>query len=115
LPGPEGFFDARIPASFRLGPKAEEQRLYYQRDDKHLQSAQEITGYPIQAADGEIGHVKGFLLDDRSWTIRELTVETSLRNSGREIRISTDKVNWISYDEPRVHVGLTKAEMRGKT
>jgi hypothetical protein len=95
--------------------KAEEQRLYYHRDDKHLQSAQEITGYPVEAADGEIGHVTGFLLDDRSWAIRELMVETGLWNSGREIRISTDKVNWISYNEPRVHVGLSKAEMRSKT
>jgi len=53
----------------------EERRSYYHRDDKHLQSARDITGYPIQATDGEIGHVKGFLVDDRSWAIRELIIE----------------------------------------
>jgi hypothetical protein len=89
-----------------------EQRTYYHRDDKHLQSARDITGYPIQAADGEIGHVKGFLVDDRSWAIRELVVEAGHWYSGKEIRISTDKVNWISYNESKVHVGLMKADIQ---
>jgi len=88
-----------------------EQRLYHHRDDKHLQSAREVTGYPIQAADGEIGKVKGFLVDDRSWAIHELVVETGHWYSGKEIRISTDKVNWISYTEAKVHVSLTKADI----
>jgi hypothetical protein len=86
--------------------------MYYHRDDKHLQSAREITGLPIQAVDGEIGHVKGFLADDRSWAIRKLVVETGLWYSGKEIRIPTDKVNWISYNESRIHVSLTKADIQ---
>jgi hypothetical protein len=90
----------------------EEQRMYYHRDDKHLQSAREITGLPIQGVDGEIGHVKGFLADDRSWAIRKLIVETGLWHSGKEIRIPTDKVNWISYNESRIHVSLTKADIQ---
>jgi hypothetical protein len=90
----------------------EEKRLYYHRDDKHLQSARDVTGYPIQAADGEIGHVKGFLVDDRSWAIRELVVETGHWYSGKEIRLSTDKVNWISYNQSKVHVNLLKADIQ---
>jgi hypothetical protein len=90
----------------------EEKRLYYHRDDKHLQSAREVTGYPIQAADGEIGHVKGFLVDDRSWAIRELVVEAGHWYSGKEIRISPDKVNWISYNQSKVHVSLLKADIQ---
>jgi hypothetical protein len=86
--------------------------VYYHRDDKHLQSAREITGYPIQAADGEIGHAKGFLVDDRSWAIRNLIVETGIWYSGKQIRISTDKVNWISHNESRVHISLTKADVQ---
>lgn len=89
-----------------------EQRIYYHRDDKHLQSARDVTGYPIHAADGEIGRVKGFLVDDRSWAIRELVVESGHWYSGKEIRLSTDKVNWISYNDSKVHVSLTKADIQ---
>jgi hypothetical protein len=71
-----------------------------------------VTGYPIHAADGEIGRVKGFLVDDRSWAIRELVVESGHWYSGKEIRLSTDKVNWISYNESKVHVSLTKADIQ---
>jgi len=89
-----------------------EQRIYYHRDDKHLQSARDVTGYPIHAADGEIGRVKGFLVDDRSWAIRELVVESGHWYAGKEIRIATDKVNWISYNESKVHVSLTKDDIQ---
>lgn len=88
-----------------------EQRVYYHRDDKHLQSAREVTGYPIQAADGEIGHVKGLLVDDRSWAIRALAVESGHWYAGKEIRIATDKVNWVSYAESKVHVNLARADI----
>jgi hypothetical protein len=104
-----GSYPALEPAA---RDEIEEQRLYYHRDDKHLQSAREIAGYPVQAPDGEIGHLKGFLVDDRSWAIRELIVETGIWYSGKEIRISTDKVNWVSYNESTVHVGLTKADIQ---
>ncbi len=91
--------------------KSEEPRMYYHRDDKHLESAREVIGYPVQAADGEIGHVKDFLVDDRSWAIRDLVVETGSSISGSRIRLSTDKVNWISYNDSKVHVSVTKADL----
>ncbi len=59
-----------------------------------------------------IGHVTGFLVDDRSWAVRELVVETGHWYSGKEVRIATDKVNRISYQEARVHVSLTKADIQ---
>lgn len=32
--------------------------------DSHLRSTEAIMGYHIEAADGEIGHVNGFIVDD---------------------------------------------------
>jgi len=37
--------------------------------DTHLRSAQEVTGYYIEASDGEIGRVDGFVTDDEDWAI----------------------------------------------
>jgi hypothetical protein len=35
--------------------------------DLHLRSTEAVTGHNIEAADGEIGHVNGFAVDDGAW------------------------------------------------
>jgi len=87
-------------------------KKYHHRDDKHLRSTQAVTGYNIQSVDGKIGHVSSFLVDDRSWEIRELVIETGHWYSGKEILISPSKVKRISYKEAKVFVSLTKADIQ---
>ncbi len=44
--------------------------------------------YDIQAADGEIGHVEDFIIDDETWSIRYLII-------GQEtFRFDTANTNW---------------------
>ena len=88
------------------------QKKFHHRDDKHLRSMQEVIGYNIQSVDGEIGHVSSFLVDDRSWAIHELVIETGHWFSGKEILIPTGKVKRISYEEAKVFVSLTKADIQ---
>jgi hypothetical protein len=102
-----------------IGPVAldeqEEPRLYYHRDDKHLQKVQEVVGFPIQTGGGEIGRVKGFTVVRTSWAIREVIVETGPKHANTEIRLATDRVNWISYNDAKVHVNLTKVDVQRLT
>jgi hypothetical protein len=88
------------------------QQKFQHRDDKHLQSTLAVTGYYIETVDGTLGHVKGFLVDDTNWSIRELVVETGHWYSGREVLISPTKVDRISYVDSTVFVNLTKAEIQ---
>ncbi len=85
---------------------------HHHRDDKHLQSARAIIRYAIQTADGPIGHVTGLMVDDKSWAIRELVVETGHWYAGKEILIAPGKVEKISYEESKVFVSLTKADIQ---
>ena len=98
-----------------LPPSGEEmeadQPRHHHRDDKHLQSTHAVTGYHIETADGTIGHVSSFLVDEKSWAIRELVVETGRWYAGKEILISPSKVERISYEESKVFVNLTKADI----
>ena len=99
-----------------MPPAIEEMATYlhdHHRDSKHLRSIQAITGYHIQTADGTIGHVSGFMVDDKSWAIHGLTVETGHWYSAKEILIPTGKIERISYEESKVFVNLTKAEIQG--
>jgi hypothetical protein len=98
-----------------LPPPKEDMKTYQKfihRDDKHLQSARAVAGYHIEAQDGEIGTVSGFMANNDSWAIRDLIVETGHWYSGKEIQISTEKVERISYEESKVFVNLTKAEIQ---
>lgn len=81
-------------------------------DDKHLRSVRAITGYHIEATDGPIGHVSGILVDDKTWKLGELVVETSHWYSGKEILILHARIDWISYAESKVFVNLTKADIQ---
>ena len=51
---------------------AESQQLAteVQESDTVFRSVEEVTGYRIQATDGEIGHAKDFVIEDQSWAIR---------------------------------------------
>ncbi|MFA5262726.1 MAG: PRC-barrel domain-containing protein [Opitutaceae bacterium] len=82
------------------------------RADHHLQSTKAVTGYTIQTADGTIGSVNDFMVDSKSWMIRELAVETGHWYSGKEILISPGKIDRISYEESKVFVSLTMADIQ---
>lgn len=97
-------------------PPAEEQiegdqPRHHHRDDKHLQSTHAVAGYAIETTDGTVGHVTGFLVDEKSWAIRELVVETGHWYAGKEILVPPSKVERISYEESKVFVNLTKADI----
>src|SRR6202167_3371814 len=80
----------------------------HDRDDPHLRSTHALNGYHIQTSDGAIGHVTDFMMDDKSWEIRHLVVETGHWFSGRDIAISPNQIDRISYEESKVFVKITK-------
>jgi hypothetical protein len=52
------------------------------------------------------------MMDDKSWAIRHLVVETGRWFSGKEVLISASKIDRISYVESKVVVNLTKEAIR---
>lgn len=47
-----------------------------EEEDPHVRSTQDVTGRNIQAQDGNIAHVEDFVIDDETWAIRYLIVDT---------------------------------------
>lgn len=98
-----------------LAPAPEEMAAsprHHHRADKHLQSTHAVNGYHIHTVDGPIGHVTGFMVDDRSWAIRELVVEAGHWYSGKEILVTPGDIERISYEESTVYVNLSKATIQ---
>jgi len=82
-----------------------------QRDDLHLRSTKAVVGYEIHATDGTLGSVRDFLVDDRSWAIDGLVVETGHWYAGKEIVVRTGKIERINYGDSTVSINLSKADI----
>lgn len=76
--------------------------------DSHLRSIQEVTGYSIEAADGEIGHVDGFVFDDDVWAIRYIEVATRNWWPGKKVLVSPAWVERVSWGDSKVYTALTR-------
>jgi len=80
--------------------------------DAHLRSTTEVTGYHLQAADEEIGHVQDFIIDDETWAIRYLVVDTRNWWPGKMVLVAphwTDKVSWT---ESKVFTSFTREQIK---
>lgn len=77
-------------------------------DERGLQSTKAITGYHIQATDGEVGHVDDFLIGEESWRIRYLRVDTSNWIGGKSVIVLADELEWIDRGAGKLHVALTR-------
>jgi hypothetical protein len=80
--------------------------------DSHLRSVGEVTGYHIQAQDGEIGHIEDFLVDDEAWALRYVVVDTKNWLPGRKVLISPSWIGGIDWRDTKVTVELTKGAVR---
>lgn len=80
--------------------------------DVHLRSAKEVTGYHIEAVDGEIGQVDDFIVEEENWSIRYLVVETGNWWSGRRVLVAPSWIERISWTESKVFAGLTREAIR---
>jgi len=75
--------------------------------DPQLRSAKVVTGYAIQALDGEVGQVADFLVDAESWAIQYLIVQTRHWGVAAAVMVSPQWINHVSWKDSRVFVNVT--------
>jgi len=77
-------------------------------NDPHLRSCNEVTNYHIEATDGDIGHVAGFIVDDQTWAIRYLIVDTSNWWMGHQVLIAPHWITGVRWADHIVSVDVTR-------
>ncbi|KXF76605.1 hypothetical protein ATN84_11140 [Paramesorhizobium deserti] len=80
--------------------------------DPHLCSTEEVTGYYIQAKDGDIGHIEEFLIDLDNWTIRYLVVDTRNWWPGKKVLVAPRAVTSVDWAKEMVDVNLTRDQVK---
>ena len=71
-----------------------------------------MSGYHVHAPDGEIGHVEDFVVDDETWAIRYLIVNTRNWWPGKKVLISPKWIESVSWELSKVFVDLSTAAIR---
>jgi hypothetical protein len=81
-------------------------------DQPDLRSIATVTGYHIHATDGEIGHVDDFLVDDASWTIRYVAVDTKNWRPGKKVLISLRSAREIDSPKRLIHLIVNRQKVK---
>jgi uncharacterized protein YrrD len=76
--------------------------------DPHLRSTKYVSGYYVKATDGEIGHVDDFIIDDETWAIRYLVIDTGNWWPGKRVLISPRWIERVSWDDSSVFVKVLR-------
>ena len=80
--------------------------------DPHLRSIAAVTGHHIHATDGEIGHVKDFLLEETDWSIHYLVVDTTNWWPGKKVLISPASTHDINWPDRLVNLNVDRQKVK---
>jgi hypothetical protein len=80
--------------------------------DPRLRSIAHVTSYHTHASDGTIGHVENFLIDDASWCIRYLVIDTSNWWIGQHVLLSPYAVKNIDWAEREIRLDVSREQVR---
>jgi hypothetical protein len=118
--GPGLWGESYYPGTYLTGTEAQYRNGYQgylgapssDDSDVHLRSCNAVHGYHIKASDGEIGHVEGFMVDDLTWSIRYLIVNTSNWWVGHKVLISPEWIEDVSWAGSYVTVSLDRQAIK---
>jgi uncharacterized protein YifN (PemK superfamily) len=95
---------APAPAPAKSGDKA--------IGDIHLRSLNEVCGYHIEGSDESIGHIDDFIVDDETWEVRYLVIDTNNWWFGKKVLVAPRWASRISWVEKTVHVDLSRQAIK---
>jgi hypothetical protein len=114
--GPGMWGDATYPAVMAAALQEKEKRekeqefrdMEYRKKEKenHLRSIQEVGGYSIEAIDDSVGHVEDFIIEEESWCIRYIVVDTRNILPGKTVILSPEWIKEIDWGTSKVVVDL---------
>lgn len=112
-PYPWGAYHYPYYPEHRNPEEQQENRTEIKEWDSDLRSIREVGGYHIHTQDGDIGHIGDFILDDRTWAIRYLIVDTTNLWPGKDVLLSPHWIDRVSWADQEVFTELKKESIKG--
>lgn len=82
-------------------------------EETHLRSSAEVSGYYIEARDGDIGHVEDFVIDQKDWSIGYLEVDTRNWWPGKKVLVSPAWIEEVNWQDRKVAIDLKREVIEG--
>jgi len=80
--------------------------------EPQLRSTDEVTGYYAEARDGNIGHIEDFLVEDKTWVVRYLIIDTKNWWPGKMVLISPHWLSAINWAERQVTIDALRDQVK---
>jgi sporulation protein YlmC with PRC-barrel domain len=99
------------------GLLAGESSLEEDRSDEepHVHTTREAFGYKIEATDGEIGRVEDLVVEEKSWEIQFLVIDTGGWLPGKKVIVDTHWIDEVDWQKGTVSVSLPRNAIRSAT
>ena len=81
-------------------------------DDVHLRSAHEVRGYHVHGRDEAIGHIDDMVVDDETWEVRYLVIDTRNWWFGKKVLVSPQWASRINWLDRTVHFDMTRQAIK---
>jgi hypothetical protein len=103
-----GFYPVDLAVPTLPSKEAMRDRIRRESTESHLRGSEGVTGYHVQATDGEIGHLDGFVVDNETWAIRYIEVATRNWLPGKHVLVAPGWIERVSWTDSKVYTGLSK-------
>ncbi len=112
MPRYGGFGGSDASAGEGQREMARRESARHEHDDPQLRSYNAVVGYHIHASDGDIGHVAGMLIDEQTWAVRYLVVDTSNWWLGHQVLIAPQWIEAVNWSDQTVAVSMTRQAVK---
>jgi sporulation protein YlmC with PRC-barrel domain len=83
-----------------------------QAGDPHLRSSREVIGYEVVARDGPAGTVHDVAIDEATWRVQDLIVDTDGWWPGGQVPVHPEYVERIDWARGTVRLLLTRQQLK---
>jgi hypothetical protein len=84
----------------------------FEGEEGDLRSTSEIKGFCVETRDGDIGHIDDFIIDDETWTVRFVVVDTRNWLPAKRVLVDVSWIESLSWDDDKAHFTLSKKDIQ---
>ncbi len=81
-------------------------------NDEHLRSIREVTGYYVEASDGEIGHIEDLIIDTEDWIVRYAVIDTKNWWPGKKVIVGFQWMESIDWSRAKMKFNAYREQIR---
>ena len=91
-----------------------EDHIAERKDNSHLRSCDELTGYTIALSDVQTGHVEDFIIQLPQWSVSHLIINLNdWLPGGKRVKIDRRHIRHIDWAGHVIELDISKKELEG--